>query len=324
MLSQYLLFIYFTFRRGKFVTKFYSSISKYQSKLDASKNDGSSSEDSDDEAINEPEEEECIVDIWPFLDCVLDDTFLELKTHAAFPGTKPSLKLMSTIAEKSPNLQKLTLDFQLVKSKGGAVMEHLKTIVLSLSSLQQLTSLHFSDLDEKLLKPSALSHLGSSCPGLSHLRIGSCNVHKKVVFALIVGQLYDDLLPDSSEEPDWFKDSALDRLAVPPELLSPLCFTLLELDLSLYDNRGNSNAAFVAAFALRHFRKLQTMDDPVPTCLGIKILHDAEQSSIQSQFGKACLNAAERQAIPSLPALQRNLNATSTCNIFSFSSILLR
>lgn len=53
-----------------------------------------------------------LVDIWAFLDCVLDENFDELKTNVTYPNAQASAKLISTIAKRSPNLKTLRLNFQ--------------------------------------------------------------------------------------------------------------------------------------------------------------------------------------------------------------------
>jgi len=257
-----------------------------------------------------------------FLDSVLDDTFQELETHVAFPETSPNSKLMPTIIKHSPHLKKLTLDFNLMKNDGEAVLEELKLMMLSLSSFERLTSLCLSQLDDKL-RPATLSHLGRVCPSLTHLSIiGSSNVNKKEVLALIVGGLLDELLPNSTEEPDWFKDSALDRLVVPSEFLSPLCNTLLQLHFRWEDDSDHQGfSASAAAFALRHFRSLQYLGGLVPTTMGVKFLHDAEKTSIQNIFEKSCRKAADRQGNSAPLVLQRNLDAPFS-GFFLYGSFL--
>ena len=105
------------------------------------------------------------------------------------------------------------------------------------------------------------------------------------------------------------------RLVVPPECLTPLCFTLqhLKLDQNLRLPRGRSKADIlsddgVVAFALRHFPLLQDVVawgggrlEPRPKVL--KMLHESllvpnseVVDSAQIQFEQLCREAVQRQA----------------------------
>ena len=47
------------------------------------------------------------VDIWAFLDSVLDENLEDLETRIAFRGSEANAKLIFTIAKRSPRLKKL-------------------------------------------------------------------------------------------------------------------------------------------------------------------------------------------------------------------------
>lgn len=108
-----------------------------------------------------------MIDIWVFLSVVLDSHFLKLKTHIAFPGSEPNPKLISVIAENSPLLQKLLLNFKLMKTENTGL---LKPLMLPLSSLEHLTKLSLCSLNNQI-KTTVLSLIGASCPKLTHLDV---------------------------------------------------------------------------------------------------------------------------------------------------------
>jgi len=193
----------------------------------------------------------------------MDESFIELETHIAFPDTEPNLKLIPTIAVQSPLLEKLKLNFKLMNR--GTEMEILKPVILSLVYLEHLTHLSLQDVSD--FHKSSLCYLGASCPSLTHLSITGLKVTNGMVRDIILGeQCCSVTIPEK----------AFGRLIVPSECLPPFCFTLKELQLGekgcfieLCDS--------VAAFALRHLPALQKMDESVPVCGAIKILHDSSR-----------------------------------------------
>jgi len=52
------------------------------------------------------------VDLWVFLDSVLDESFQELETYLAYREAKSAANLILTIAKQSPQLRKLKLNFK--------------------------------------------------------------------------------------------------------------------------------------------------------------------------------------------------------------------
>lgn len=199
-------------------------------------------------------------DIWALLDCIMDDSFIELETHIAFPDMEPNQKLIPTIAIQSPLLEKLILNFKLMNR--GTEMEILKPVIHSLIFLEHLTHLSLQDVSD--FHKSVLCHIGASCPSLTYLSITGLKVTNEMVRAIILGEQCSFKIPEK----------AFGRLIVPSECLSPFCFTLEELKLG---EKGcfMEVCDSIAAFALRHLPALQKMDESVPVCGGIKILHDS-------------------------------------------------
>lgn len=68
---------------------------------------------------NHGRESNIIVDAWLFLDCVLDDSIKELKIHFALPEKEASYQLIPIIANRSPLLTKLGIDFNLMDKACG-------------------------------------------------------------------------------------------------------------------------------------------------------------------------------------------------------------
>jgi len=132
------------------VETFNQSVLQYSEK---SEEPGSSDDEDDREG-----REECIVDIWVFLDCVLDESFKELVTHVAFPGAEPNHKLIPTIAKHSPLLKKLTLNFKFMKA--GTNLERFKSFICSLTSLEHLTDLTLTEVRDGY----ASANMASRCP----------------------------------------------------------------------------------------------------------------------------------------------------------------
>jgi len=57
-----------------------------------------------------------LVDLWVFLDSILDDSFQELETRIVFrAATKGNTKLIPTIVKRSPQLRTLKLNFKCIE-----------------------------------------------------------------------------------------------------------------------------------------------------------------------------------------------------------------
>jgi len=240
--------------------------------------------------------EDCVVDLWAFLDCVLDESFEDLETYIAFPGCEPNEKLIATIAKRSPFLKKLKLDFSVMKK--GTKPKILSPLILPLLSLEHLTdlSLRLCKFDEKL-RPTLLSLIGKSCPLLSRLEVEIDSVIKKEdVLAICMGELACDMNSGGSNECEWLQDDEFSRLKVPEKLLTPVCFTLKELSLywstfGRVTDDGSSDkfsVSYCAVFILRHLPLLEKLHMPFGECCSA-IEHLHQQSRSQLKFEKAAL-----------------------------------
>ena len=203
-----------------------------------------------------------MVDPWVFLDCVLDDDFKELKTHASFPDSEPNLKLIPAIAKRSGQLQKLKLDFSLMKK--GIEVKKVAPLIISLSSLQLLTSLDLCQLDKS--HKSVLKFVGHACPLLTHLTVSGFCFSSIDILSVVLGELVDHL------SPTIFKKISYEHLKAPLEVLTPICFTLRHLDLGEATlTKESDNCWSVIAFVLHHLPKLEKMDGHA-TSFGVSYL----------------------------------------------------
>jgi len=178
-----------------------------------------------------------LIEPWVFLECMLDSSFEELKTHVAFPGEDPNFKLIPVIAKRSELLTKLELDFTSLRKQ--TAVEKVIPLITSLSCLQNLTSLNLFDLDESY--KSVLKFIGNSCPRLSHLRIGGFGgfpFMPKDILSVIFGELADKMFQESSES-----QLSMKQLQVySPEALTPMCSTLTYLQLGSFNDDWGWNS----------------------------------------------------------------------------------
>lgn len=217
-----------------------------------------------------------MIDPWVFLDCVLDSTIKEFETHAAFPGSEPSLKLIPTIVKHSSLLKKLKIDFSLIKK--GLSVGKVAPLITSLSTLHCLTSLDLYQLDKS--HRSVLKYIGNSCPLLSHLSISGLRVSPKDILSIILGEFAHQLFTERDAKKIWDKLDSLEILQAPVEVMAPICFTLRHLKLgdSDWDKKSDSRWSAVA-FALRHLPFLGKMDGH-STSFGVELL--------TGNWGKIC------------------------------------
>jgi len=194
-----------------------------------------------------------IPEIWAFLESILDDNFLELETHISLPKMDPNSQIISTIASCSPLLQKLKINFQgLRDKKKEGMVEKLKPVIVSLNSLDHLTSLNLHNM-HKCYRP-ILGFLGKL--KLSHLCLGGFGIEKQDILAIMLGELMNHL-PNSEEGIAWKRDQILQYLQIPSEYLTPLCSTLNYLAVGklasadYMDNKWNISGSTVP-FGLRH------------------------------------------------------------------------
>lgn len=238
------------------------------------------------------------IDVWVFLEAVLDDSFKELKTHIAFPDSALCSKLMPTIIKRSPWLEKLTINFVSCTVYDNGDFEELKSVIQSLGSFQHLTQLSLLEICSNS-RFTALTLIGEACPSLSHLSIDGSVLKKRDILALILGitgvKLLDISEFNADQSPSWCNDEVLEHLAVPPEYLSPICFTLKQLKFEEpqgIDDYYNEIGKSEAAFALRHLPFLETVDKRFPASLAVICLHKnagrvTEEKKSQEEFQKA-------------------------------------
>lgn len=254
-----------------------------------------------------------------FLNCVLDGSCEELATHVAFPGAEPSRKLIPIIAEHSPHLKKLTLNFKFMKTE--TKVERFKSVIHSLTSLEQLTDLRLENVDEKL-RPILLSLIGQACPFLTRLVVTSfsssrSSIKKEEILALFIGEVALDMVSKQSaqeiaSEPEWLQDAQFSRLELPRTSLTPICSTLKELHLC---SPGKISAS-AGAFILRHLPFLQELNIPgTNTSMAVKTFY--KQFHFQEKFEKEFEEAVQRRSkSPPQAVPRRSLNSVFSGNLF--------
>ena len=260
------------------------------------------------------------VDVWIYLDAVLDSSIKDLEIHAiAFPNSLPRNELIPTIIKWSPLLEKLTINF--VANAGyfpydGNRMGQSKELMFtirSLRSLQHLTNLSLLQTSPRV-KFTVLTLIGKACPLLSHLTVCGRLLDKRDILALILGETVNNLLDfeefHNRKLPPWCEDRALEHLLVPSEYLSPICSTLRELkitrDHGVYDD---NNQVFTpqAVFALRHLPLLRATDALFPVSVAITFLHlNGRNTTEERKSLEKFRNALERSG--NGPTTPRNLN----------------
>jgi len=229
-----------------------------------------------------------------FLDCVLDDSFEELEIDAVLPYHQyPDQKVITTIANRSSSLAKLSINFTFMKPR-----ETLDPFILSLSALQNLTSLSLHEINTGFgannwdNKMSVFKCIGQSCPLLSYLSVSGFTVWKAVLSLIVVGELVDGImLTKNHRETKWSLDATLQRLRVPPEYLTPLCSTLKHLHIKISKSYCYDSMNSTLAFALRHLPMLQNLDS---NSMAVKIFYDTcglIDSKMQSEFEEVCRKA---------------------------------
>lgn len=271
------------------------------------------------------------VDLWVFLDCVLDESFQELETYLSFREAEPNSNLIPTIAKRSPLLKQLKLNFKFMGdwSRNKSDWEPL---IRPLNFLHNLTSLTLFHLQTDF-EPNILSFIGKCCPSLSHLCLkkGS-HTTKHDVLAILLGELVEHLIGPKERIPkdpywqfkkvNWAEDVALGRLRVPSEFLAPVCFTLRHLELAEDRPIGDGPVmeSTTAAFILRHLPLLEKLEFCSGTEKGIQLLHveteEAEEKPgiFQEGFEKACRDVIQRHGLAI-----RNPNSESLRELPSFT-----
>ncbi len=252
----------------------------------------------------------------------MDESFVELETHIAFPGTQLNPEVIPIIARLSSKLEKLEVKFSNVKKE--TQLEKVEQVFLSLNSLKSLTSLHIDHLDD--YHSSALKFIGRACPLLTSLKVHfdlkDCRLRISHILAIIVGELVDQLVPPSDwnkseesedddsmyedeeeeqnqDEPIWMAAKSFQRIWLPTQYLTPICYTLRHLGLmrnACWSEYGKPKYDAMAAFALRHLPQLEQLDG-MQTSSAIRILcgyKGVELEGVTKDSEKACEDAAGR------------------------------
>ncbi|KAI9555851.1 hypothetical protein GHT06_018368 [Daphnia sinensis] len=213
-------------------------------------------------------------DIWVFLDCVLDNSFVELDTHVVFPKTEPNEKFVQTICSHSPNIEKLKLNFEMVAK--STPIEKLNPIVISLNTLSKLTTLSLYYLNKH--HRTLLNCIGMSCPRLRHLCITGFRFQKKDVLALMFGETICSFADNEA----IFEEENYVNMKISPAYLTPFCSILQHLQLEDTEERKKFQKSrefsrlspSSVALLLRNLPNLQRIDHfSSSVCSAVKLLY---------------------------------------------------
>jgi len=241
----------------------------------------------------------------------LDEHFKELEIYATLPFEDPDPKLITNIAARSSDMEKLKLDFSFIENNLNSIdSANFNHLVLGLSSLQHLTNLSLHGLADKSVDVNLLcKSVAKSCPRLSYLSIRECSFVKKDVLSLIIiGELVDQMFESHScsyrKKTNWSVDEILASLRVPPEYLTPMCFTLQHLDIENSNWRDCFDSTL--AFALRHLPVLQQLVcDTSEVVAAVKIFHETSRmEEFQTEFEELCRDVVGSSEKPNSPILQ--------------------
>lgn len=257
---------------------------------------------------NFEDKDNIFIDNWVFLDCVLDKSFKDLEIHAAFPDSKLCSKVIPIVVKWCPDVEKLLINFGLRDNSTSSKewLDKGKSIILPLSSFQSLKHLSLKEADDWELI-SMLPLLGKSCPSLSHLSVNGYTLYVDILLALILGEAYFEIGSNNALlPPSLLKDDKLEGLVIPPERLSPICFTLIDFRLETIDQDCTINASAIS-FALRHLPLVERMGKTMPVSLAIKILYNSPTFRVQEEWRNAFKDPDANQLI-----FSRNLGVNFT------------
>jgi len=179
--------------------------------------------------------------------------------------------VIPTIANHSSQLKELKIDFSLMKRE--ALTEKVNLVISSLISLEQLSTLHLSQINESL--KAVLKFVGNACPLLTHFIISGFRTSPTDFLAIILGEYADKLFAKTDYfDLFWKERGGLSRMRAPPEILTAFCFTLRRLQLGNSDdwNKQSGDCRRVMAFALRHLPLLEKLDG-FSTFIGVEHLN---------------------------------------------------
>ena len=229
-----------------------------------------------------------------FLNCVLNDQFTDICIRN--PEIGKLNQILNVVFKKSPTIH--TLDVNYFHNAFWTTQSSIQEIVhsnhteflLTLQKFKHLTSWQL-DFLPKDCSP-LLCKLGTNCPQLIHLSLGSFFFENKHAFALILGE--GARLFPLQEQLDWDSErNCTHELAFAPSCLTPICKTLKSLEIThqnysrekmcsaVFSLRGNPQSTL--GFALCHLRKLEEVKQEQPYDLlaayAVETLH--RQSMIQ-------------------------------------------
>lgn len=264
---------------------------------------------------------------------MLDGSFTELEAYST-NWPIPCEKLIPTITKWCPLLEKLSIydnrcfgnQAKATKGEIRAVMEKKREFQSSILSLRSLQHLSHLSLDMNYIaRSSVLPLLGQSCPSLSHLSLHGYLFDDIDILRLIHGEFANDLLVcKQGPYSPWCRNETLGNCIVPPQYLSPICYSLRELYFIHRDHGYSMNVIPSAelVFALRHLPSLQILDGSYrtasQTALAVEYFLHPDLSwkpKSQEKFQKAFQIALKRRS--TAPSPPPNLISTFT-GIFFF------
>ena len=181
-----------------------------------------------------------------YLDCVLDDSVLQLSVPDHLPASDD---LFEIISQRSPCLQELQLHFSYSGSDQLVTPQSPQLFISSLQLLTNLTSLSVFRL-YRPYRTALFQHVGSSFPALTSLTISKFPLTSSDLLALVVGGHNDVLQRESARvgsDLHWFQ--------LAPELVTPLCRNIRQLHVA--SDFCDEVSVPLVAFLLRHMPRLE-------------------------------------------------------------------
>ena len=192
--------------------------------------------------------------------------------NVAGPGGIADLEAIPTIAQCSPYLSSLILNFEVLDRKLSA--GKIKPMLQSLNRLTNLTSLTLKNIE--IAQKDSLVFLGSAVPRLKHLTFMELIIEKEYLLNLLLGENISKLAERNIDEDKLY------QYQLPSSWISPFCHTLESLELEMPDEKKKliafceftSISPSIVACCIRHMPALQefgSTSSSVPTA--VKMLH---------------------------------------------------
>lgn len=255
------------------------------------------------------------------MDCLLDDSFLDLEIQVPSSNILEMFsKLLSIIAQRSPELRELTITFH--GNKMMASTDQLLALKPDdqdsrrfLHSLLQLTLFCKQDNTGNSIacnEPANLDDLfvivAEMCPALTDLTTRGFCIKKRSMLSLITGAFSNALFSNGDQQ--WTEGAVLQGLQVPTLFLSPLCPHLKKL-LVIRCRRSFCNCEHIAlsdatvVFALRHLSAVEVLSLPAACIISaVKILYSqklsTEKTETQKLFEEHCKGINKNFSVSSL------------------------